>query len=189
MGKKAKRFHLQRFTHQCVAACASSLTTALELPIMFRGCPVLRGLVQMKSNAQQAAEKLINSQAVMYAPSVLNRVQFEPNSIRVLKEGDMVFPFTGGKEATNAFKSMHGGALASLADMFTTLHLWGQDPQSRHVSVNFDIHYLAAAPVGGQFECITRIVKKGKRLCFTEFTFVNPAGDVLCKGTHTKAFI
>lgn len=102
----------------------------------------------------------------------------------------MVFPFAGGKDACNAFKSIHGGALAALADMFTTLHLWGQDPQSRHVSVNFDIQYLSAAKAGGSFECVTRVTKRGKRLAFTEFQFVDQkTGEVVCHGTHTKAFI
>lgn len=145
-------------------------------------------------HAQDSAGKLLQATVPIFAPDVLSRVKFDPSRIRSdSKQRDksvLIFPITAGKGATNAFHSMHGGALASLADMFTTLHLWGEDPQSRHVSVSFDIQYLAAAQVGKDFECHTKIVKKGKRLAFTEFEFRDKeTQDIVCKGTHTKAFI
>lgn len=137
----------------------------------------------------ESAERLLHAEAPIFAPAMLGHVEFQPR--RVSHRGScMVFPFVGGKDATNAFKSIHGGALAALADMFTTLHLWGLDPQSRHVSVNLDIQYLAAAKTGGKFECVTSITKRGKRLAFTEFQFFDQkTGEVVCKGTHTKAFV
>lgn len=149
-----------------------------------------RFTAQIVLNARESAERLLHASAPIYAPDVLSRVRFEPSKIYHESRSVLVFPLVAGKEAANAFRSLHGGALASLADMFTTLHLWGEDPQSRHVSVSFDIQYLAAAMVGKEFECLTKIVKKGKRLAFTEFEFRDrQTKEVVCKGTHTKAFI
>lgn len=140
-------------------------------------------------SARQAAARLLNTSAPIFAPAVLGKIDFHPEGIEVRGE-DLVFPVKATKHVTNAFRSMHGGALASLADMFTTLHLWGHDLDSRHVSVSFDIQFLAAAVVDGDFECVTRVTKRGKRLAFTEFSFLNKAtGEVVCRGTHTKAFI
>jgi uncharacterized protein (TIGR00369 family) len=159
---------------------------------MFRlGCPLLSSVSQQTvlRHTIESAERLLHTEAPIFAPAMLGHVEFQPRKV-TQRGAAMVFPFHGGKQACNAFQSVHGGALAALADMFTTLHLWGQEPQSRHVSVNLDIQYLSAAKVGGSFECVTRVTKKGKRLAFTEFEFFDQkSGDIVCKGTHTKAFI
>ena len=115
-------------------------------------------------------------------------IKFDPATVAV-DDSWVVFPITVTDDSLNAFKSMHGGAIATLADIFTTIHLWGLEPESKHVSAAFDISYLRPLPAAALVSCKTRVVKKGKRLAFTEFVFTDPSGTALAKGTHTKAFI
>lgn len=144
--------------------------------------------------AQEAATRLMATTdgVLLFGPAVLDRAHFDASKIAVRSTTPfhLVFPFTATPNVCNAFQSAHGGALATLGDIFTTIHLWGLDPNSRHVSVGFSIEFLSAAEVGKGFECRTAVTKKGKRLAFTEFQFVDVAsGSVVATGKHTKSFL
>ena len=144
--------------------------------------------------AQEAASRLMATTdgVLLFGPAVLDRAHFDASKILVRPStpNHLVFPFTATPDVCNAFQSAHGGALATLGDIFTTIHLWGMEPGSRHVSVGFSIQFLSAAEVGKQFECRTAVAKKGKRLAFTEFQFVDTAsGSVVATGSHTKSFL
>lgn len=144
--------------------------------------------------AQEAASRLMSTGdgVLLFGPAVLDKAHFDGRQIRVNPNTpyDLTFPFTATPNICNAFKSAHGGALATLGDVFTTIHLWGLDPTSRHVSVGFSVQFLSAAEVGKLFECRTSITKKGRRIAFTEFQFVDAAsGTVVATGSHTKSFL
>ena len=128
----------------------------------------------------------------LFGPETLREVKFSASDISAAAtaDGTIVFPFHVSGDTTNCFNSMHGGALATLADVFTTIHLWGLDSEKRHVSANFEISYISPALSNSVVECRTRVTKDGKRLAFTEFEFVEKSGGkMLAKGSHTKAYI
>ena len=106
----------------------------------------------------------------------------------------LVFPFFAKRASvSNSFHSVHGGALAALADVFTTCHLWGCYPTRSHVSLSLNVAYLNAAPVDTDLACVTRVVKAGQRVAFTQFCFVSTVGGltprVVAEGAHEKAFL
>jgi uncharacterized protein (TIGR00369 family) len=109
-------------------------------------------------------------------------IEVEPTKLR--------FFFTVVPEMTNGFDQLHGGAYAALADVFTTAHLWGLQPEVAHVSMDFNVQYFRGIPVGTRVACETRATKVGGKVAFTHFSFIDPAeGTRFCEGSHTKAMV
>ena len=128
----------------------------------------------------------------MYGPAVLSRVGFSPGNVMAHSTDDtrLCFPWSGRGPSLNAFGCVHGGVLATLGDVCTTVHLWAVDRGATHVSVAFDVQFFEPAKEGTEFLCITRVVRRGKTLAFTEFEFAERlSGKVIAKGSHTKAMI
>ena len=136
----------------------------------------------------EASARMLMSNSGQFGADTLALVKFDPSTI-TQNDSCISFPLEVTDDSLNAFQSMHGGAVATLADVFTTIHLWGLEPGSKHVSAGLEVSYLRPLPAAARVSCRTRVVKKGKRLAFTEFSFVDEEGTVLSKGTHTKAFI
>jgi uncharacterized protein (TIGR00369 family) len=147
-----------------------------------------RSLARSLASRCSASAANFLATATGFGADTLALVKFDPSTVEE-RESWIVFPLVVADESQNAFRSMHGGAVATLADVFTTVHLWGLDPESKHVSAVFDVSYLRPLTAGSTVSCMTRVVKKGKRLAFTEFQFVDSKNTVLARGTHIKAFI
>ena len=92
---------------------------------------------------------------------------------------------------TNLVGSIHGGALASLIDIATTIAISGFDRKQRvHVSSDLNISFLSAAAVNADILILSDCIKIGKRLAFTECNIYDGDGEVLLStGRHTKTFL
>ena len=145
------------------------------------------------ANATAAIAKATAECPDTFGMSLLQDVVTQPAVLVSDVGSDIVslqFPFTVTKGATNKYAALHGGAFAALADVFTTAHLWGLQPTSSHVSVDFNIQYSAGAPMGSRVVCVTDVPKAGARLAFTKFSFRSADGKILyAEGTHTKAIL
>lgn len=99
---------------------------------------------------------------------------------------ELIFPFLITPRVSNVFGTQHGGAWSTLADVFTTIHLWSRDVVEggnsvtggrtpgggrAHVSINLNVNFISAGRVGTQVFCRSKIVKFGRRVAFTEFVF------------------
>lgn len=86
------------------------------------------------------------------------------------------FASTVAQEHSDATNHIHTGILATLADVQTSLHLWGLvGPKSLHVSVGIDLNFCApqeleAPKPGERLVCLTRSPKVGKQLAFLEYS-------------------
>jgi acyl-coenzyme A thioesterase 13 len=161
---------------------------------MLRRCVPLR--CEVVTGARAAAAKLLAASGGTFGVGLLEVCAFDGAAVRRAappRDACLVFPFTVAPGVTNAFGTMHGGNYAALADVFTSLHLWGMAADVNHVSTAFSIDYMAAAPAGGRVECVTTVVKRGRSVGFTKFEFVLVGADgkrTLCAtGTHTKSMI
>lgn len=78
------------------------------------------------------------------------------------------------KEHTNLFGTLHGGAIATLADTLTTFVSIAEDRHMREgMSTNLSVDYLIAAKLGEPLiiECCSD--KIGKYLSFASASFLN----------------
>ena len=81
----------------------------------------------------------------------------------------------------NGMGSIHGGAIATWADIMTTMAIFAFDKKERlmSVSLNLSIDYLTAG-LKDQPLYIKAIVKKlGKNICFTECVLLNERNQVI----------
>lgn len=159
-------------------------------------------MVPVRTNAIAAINRYLMTTEdnfnLRYGQQLVRAVDFKPDTISdqlVVVPGDierltLIFPFLVTADACNGVGSCHGGVLSSLADVFTTVHLWGLEPERKHVSVNLDVNFLAAAFKDSTVECHTTVSRMGKRLSFTDFRFIDVNSQkLLATGTHNKAYI
>ena len=157
----------------------------------------------VRANAISAVEKYLTVQEDgfdrRYGQDLIRAVEFKAEGIQEIETAfglpmtpdvALTFPFHVTEMACNGVGSCHGGVLSSLADVFTTVHLWGLEPGRKHVSVNLELDFMCAALTNTRVQCNTVVMRRGKKLAFTSFSFVDErTGQLLAKGSHTKAYI
>eukprot|EP00744_Colponema_vietnamica_P014201 GILI01019894.1.p1 GENE.GILI01019894.1~~GILI01019894.1.p1 ORF type:complete len:153 (+),score=32.51 GILI01019894.1:76-534(+) len=144
----------------------------------------------IQRNAIAAAEKLLAAHPTSFGRNLLSVINFNPQQLTIdEKTNELKLRFTPTAESCNGVKSMHGGAIATFADVFTTIHLWGQKPEVQTVSTSLDLSYISAVFRDKEFIAVSRVVKFGKSLAFTEFEIQNDKGEAMVTGSHQKAVI
>jgi acyl-coenzyme A thioesterase 13 len=73
------------------------------------------------------------------------------------------------KKHCNYQRSMHGGAVATLADMVMGLvHRRSGEPRVHTVTASMTVDYIGSAKVGEWVEGTAKVLKQGRRLYFSE---------------------
>ncbi|KAK7202320.1 Thioesterase superfamily [Novymonas esmeraldas] len=141
------------------------------------------------TSAQAAAvAQRIMSHPQSYSAALLNIVLFSPDRIQARPEGSLVFPWEAKRGSHNGFKSVHGGALSSLADAFTKIHAGARLPQASVRSVSFEISFLSAVFEDKKCSCVTRLVQQVDNIVYADFSFEDESsGEVYARGTHVLA--
>lgn len=86
----------------------------------------------------------------------------------------VVFKYVVAPEDVNMFGTLHGGAIATLADNLTTFAAVVEDRQQRPgVSINLAVEYMIAPKVGETVTIECRCDKTGKFLSFSSAIFYN----------------
>ncbi|CAD2213315.1 hypothetical protein AGDE_02114 [Angomonas deanei] len=125
-----------------------------------------------------------------YSVNLLNIVKFTPESIKEPTPGVLAFPWSGTEGSLNGFKSVHGGSLSTLGDVFTKIHVKAALPESKVQSVSFEISFLSAVFAGKDCTCFTRLVSKQGNLVFTDFSFEDEtSGEIHARGTHVLSVV
>lgn len=120
-----------------------------------------------------------------YTAHLLNAVRFTPSRIQERPEGTLVFPWEPTRDSHNGFKSVHGGALSTLADAFTKIHARAYVATKPVRSVSFEISFLSAVFEDKKCSCVTRLVHQSNDVVFTDFSFEDEdSGEVYARGTH-----
>ncbi|CAG9332134.1 unnamed protein product [Blepharisma stoltei] len=90
------------------------------------------------------------------------------------------------QEFSNTFGPMHGGAIATAIDQFTTWAIFAADRDGRRtVSVDLSVTYISAALVGEELTIIAECNKVGKTLAFTSAE-IWIRQRLVAMGKHTK---
>lgn len=145
--------------------------------------PLLLRQVSAKQAAAVASRMLSNPQN--YSAALLSTVLFKPESVKERPDGTLAFPWQATKGSLNGFKSVHGGALSTLADAFTKVHAKASSPESKVNSISFEISFLSAVFQEKSCACVTRLVSRTDNIVFTDFAFEDEAtGEVYARGTH-----
>ncbi|GAM17092.1 hypothetical protein SAMD00019534_002670 [Acytostelium subglobosum LB1] len=92
------------------------------------------------------------------------------------------------QELCNVLSTLHGGAMATLVDVVSSIAIIASDPERMppSVSVDLSVSYAATAPVGEKITIESTVLKIGKNLAFTDTAIYNNHNKIVCKGSHTK---
>jgi acyl-coenzyme A thioesterase 13 len=106
-------------------------------------------------------------------------------------ENEILFKLRVLEENCNILKTMHGGAIATLIDVSTTVAITGLDKDMRqNVSVELTTHYLNPIKSDTEILVLCKIPKIGKTLAYSYAEiYDNDTLKLLVNGNHIKAML
>jgi len=101
------------------------------------------------------------------------------------------FRYSFGAHQKNIQETVHGGALATMIDVVTTIGMLRMT-QMRTISISLSTEFLSVVRVGEEVEIETEIAKIGKNIVFADcriFTDPHHKRKLACKGQHIKSLL
>ncbi|MDD2234290.1 MAG: PaaI family thioesterase [Desulfitobacteriaceae bacterium] len=87
------------------------------------------------------------------------------------------------KHNTNAYGILHGGVVATLADISMALACITAGIMP--ITGNMNISFLSTGKAGNKVTAVGKVIKPGKTTFFTETTIEDEYGGIIAKGTGT----
>ncbi|CAO2647976.1 Nn.00g088980.m01.CDS01 [Neocucurbitaria sp. VM-36] len=101
--------------------------------------------------------------------------------------GRVKFELDIQKEHTNRLNILHGGTIASMADLGGSLAVASRGLFATGVSTDLNVTYLSSGgKIGDLIKAEVTCDKFGKTLAYTSINFTNTKGEVFARGSHTK---
>ena len=101
------------------------------------------------------------------------------------------FRYSFGAHQKNIQETVHGGALATMIDVVTTIGML-RVTHLRTISISLSTEFLNVVKVGEEVEVETEIAKIGKNIVFADcriFTDPHHKRKLACKGQHIKSLL
>ena len=134
-----------------------------------------------------AGEKDMYDKSVIDNITIMNSHPAIPN---VNKGKTILFKMKLQPEYANYLDNLHGGAVATIIDLATSLLLTVCDARNRQsVSVHMDINYLNPISITENILVLCELDRAGKRLGTATAEVYNEGGKLLFKGSHIKSYI
>ncbi|OQD68558.1 hypothetical protein PENDEC_c034G04800 [Penicillium decumbens] len=115
-------------------------------------------------------------------PRLLNNLQ-----VTAARPGTVNFELEIQKEHTNRLNILHGGTIASMVDLGGSLAVASRGLFATGVSTDLNVTYLnSGGKIGDKILAEVTCDKFGKTLAYTNIKFMNPKGDIVARGSHTK---
>ena len=96
-----------------------------------------------------------------------------------------VEPFMGNLNGT-----LHGGAIATVIDVATTIAVMSLDKKNRaNVSSELNMSFLSSSPIGREVFIMSQVDRIGKNVAFTQCWLYSDVDELLVSGRHIKSFL
>jgi acyl-coenzyme A thioesterase 13 len=144
----------------------------------------------MKINNIKHILDILNN-STSYGSNISNSLQLIEIHKLLTSHNDVLFNMKVGIHSCNILKTMHGGAIATLIDVATTVAITGLDKEMRqNVSVELSTHYLNPIKADSEILILCKIPKIGKTLAYSYVEiFDNSSEKLLVNGNHIKAML
>lgn len=107
--------------------------------------------------------------------------------VEVKDNGTCIAELTVEKEHVNIFGTLHGGLIATLVDIITSLAVFAHPRQGKGVSVNLNVSYLKPAKLGDLIVIEGTTDKAGRTLAYLSCKIYHKeSGDVVATASHCK---
>jgi uncharacterized protein (TIGR00369 family) len=100
-------------------------------------------------------------------------------------EATLLLPYRS--ELTTIGETVHGGAIAALADTAVMAACWSGAPPPENLrgsTVDLTIHYLAPA-LASELSATARVLRRGRRICHAEVSVTDASGALVAHGVGT----
>jgi acyl-coenzyme A thioesterase 13 len=113
----------------------------------------------------------------------------EKHNLIVNPNQEVLFKLKVSDDMCNILKTMHGGAIATLIDITTTIAISGLDRDLRqNVSVELSTHYLNSIKNDSEIAILCKVPKIGKTLAYS-YAEIYEKDKLLVTGNHIKAMM
>lgn len=86
--------------------------------------------------------------------------------------------------------TLHGGAIATILDLSTTVAIMSLDHKNRaNVSAELGMSFMSSAPVGEDIWILSQVDRVGKKVAFSQAWVYNKDRELLVAGRHLKSFL
>lgn len=101
--------------------------------------------------------------------------------------GKLICEMKVEEQHANKMGTLHGGMIATLVDVISSLALLCTERGISGVSVDMNITYMSPAKVGEDILITAHVLKEGRSLSFASVDLMNKAtGKLIAQGRHTK---
>ncbi|XP_070840100.1 acyl-coenzyme A thioesterase 13-like [Chaetodon trifascialis] len=101
--------------------------------------------------------------------------------------GKVVCEMKVEEEHTNRGGTLHGGLIATLVDVISTVAIMNTERGAPGVSVDMNITYMNAAKIGEDVLITAQVLKQGRTLAFATVDLTSKVtGKLIAQGRHTK---
>uniref|UniRef100_A0A8D8PQV7 Acyl-coenzyme A thioesterase 13 n=1 Tax=Cacopsylla melanoneura TaxID=428564 RepID=A0A8D8PQV7_9HEMI len=102
-------------------------------------------------------------------------------------KGTCIAELTVEKEHTNIFNTLHGGYIATLVDIITSLAILAHPRVGKGVSVNLNVSYLKPAKLGDELVIEGTTSKAGRTLAYLDCKiYIKSTKEIVATASHCK---
>jgi acyl-coenzyme A thioesterase 13 len=98
-------------------------------------------------------------------------------------EGKARMSWAPTPDMANPFGSVHGGIIATVIDESCGAALMPSIETPSAPTVSLNVEYLHPVPIGGDYEVLSEIVRRGRAMAIVDSRIVNEEGTMLVRGT------
>lgn len=103
--------------------------------------------------------------------------------IERVEAGEIEVSIVVRENMTNPNNMLHGGMAAMICDEICGLAFYSTDSPTIYTTVNLSIDYLYSAPVNSTITAIGKVIRKGKKIAYTECCIYSDSGDLIVRAT------
>lgn len=101
----------------------------------------------------------------------------------------ILYEFNVKDEFCNLHGNLHGGAISTLIDCVTSVHVWAMDPHNRFVtSTDLSSSFYLGVRPGQKLEITTQLLSMTENFAYTT-ALLTVKNDVVARGTQTLFFL
>jgi acyl-coenzyme A thioesterase 13 len=145
----------------------------------------------MKVNNIKYILSVLNSSTSYGSQLSKGLLHIDTHKLITSSDSEVLFHLKVGLDSCNILKTMHGGAIATLIDVATTIAITALDRDMRqNVSVELATHYLNPIKANSEVLVLCKIPKIGKTLAYSYAEiYEKDSLKLLVNSSHIKAML
>lgn len=128
---------------------------------------------EMLKSSEGGPFKEIKSGAGRWMQYTLTRVE----------RGEVTFSVTVLPDMCNPLNALHGGIYCLMMDEAVGLALYTVCEGDFYTTVDLNVAHLFSATCGEVLTCQGKVLRKGKKIAYTEGSIFNAKGELICRAT------